>query len=54
MASFKKVAHGVVMNRGCPVVDESYVGPVGDEGGGIPTAGGMGGCGGIGCVRSGA
>ncbi len=54
MAPFEEVARGVVTNRRCLVVDESCVGPVGDEGGGVPTAGGMGGCDGVGCMRSGA
>ncbi len=54
MAPFKEVARGVVTNRRCPVVGESCVGPVGDEGGGVPTAVGIGGCDGVGCMRSGA
>ncbi len=54
MAPFEEVARGVVRNGSCPVVDESCLGPVGDEGGGVLTAGGMGGCDCIGCMRSGA
>ncbi len=54
LAPFNEVARGVVTNGSCPVVDESCVGLVGDKGGGVPKAGGMGGCEGIGCVRSGA
>ena len=50
---FKEDTRGVVTNQCCPVVDESCVSPVGDEGGGVPTARGIGGCDGIGSVRSG-
>ena len=42
LALLDEVAHGVVMDRCHPVVDEHCVGPVGDEGGRVTTAGGVG------------
>ena len=53
MVQLEEVARGVVTNQCCPVIDKRCVGPVGDEGGRVPTAGGMGRCDGIGCMRSG-
>ena len=48
LAPLKEVARGVVANQCRPVVVERCVGPVGDEGGRVPTAEGMGRCDGIG------
>ena len=48
LAPLKEVARGVVANQCRPVVVERCVGPVGDEGGGVTMAGGVGWCDGIG------
>ena len=48
LAPLEEVARGFVKTQCCLVVGERCVGPVGDEGGRVPTAEGMGRCDGIG------